>query len=84
MLIGAEGPEILENAIAFPSCGVGFKDADSTSCGRTGQGRPRTALKRRGLPGMPADAHFLSANQKASLTQPFIKKIQFLFFFITI
>jgi hypothetical protein len=44
MLIGAEGARLLENAIAFPSCVGGFKDANSMSCGRTGQGRPRSSL----------------------------------------
>jgi hypothetical protein len=48
MLIGAEGARLLENAIAFPSCVGGFKDANSMSCGRTGQGDTPQALKRRG------------------------------------
>jgi hypothetical protein len=70
MLIGAEGARLLENAIAFPSCVGGFKDVIQCPAGVLGRGDPTGALAPRRLPGTPADARFLSANQQASLTQP--------------
>jgi hypothetical protein len=43
MLIGAEGPRLLENAIAFPSCMGGFKDVIQCPVRVRGRGDPAGA-----------------------------------------
>jgi hypothetical protein len=48
MLIGTEGARLLENAIAFSSCGEYSWKLIQCPAGKAGQGRPRRRVKRRG------------------------------------
>jgi hypothetical protein len=79
MLIGAEGARLLENAIAFPSCVGGFKDAHSMSCGRTGQGRPRRRLSaEEAPPNRPRKAKRLERKSTGKFnTALFLSKISY-------
>jgi hypothetical protein len=67
--------KILENATAFPSCGVYSKKLIQCPVGVWFRGDPAGAFRRGGSPKHPRTARSWSGNQQTSLKEPFFDRI---------